>query len=235
MAEDKRWIWAASLILVAAAGWYLVADGDEGPLQPEVYQSGLTDDRVSTSQDSSASVAEQQQQHDGNRVVVGAQLDERSRVSVALPSVGPPTTAVGDTANSDDILGEFEVPEGAPFPVSASIDRKCASYEDSVEIGCSEVREMLKRIEVEQSDPQWAKQMESKILAVAKTMVGYRVRALACRQTVCIVEMESSLGIVLGSHWRLLRQDLLTGDKIFGYEESANGRQTVTLSTFERR
>lgn len=144
-----------------------------------------------------------------------------------------PHSSLGDSTSSASLIDQNNVPEGAQFPISESIKEKCASYGNNSAIDCSDVWLALNRIETEKVDYQWARRMEGKILEAVSAVPGHRVRALACRSTTCAVETESERGIFL--EWRSLRNDLLTGDRIFGYERRSGGLTTVTLSTFERR
>ena len=96
-------------------------------------------------------------------------------------------------------LDGISVPEGAPFPISESIEEVCAS-DDAQYFDCPELNWALKAIEHEQRDTQWAPSMESEIRAAVEAVPGLHIRALACRSTVCVVETDGELATLKTWH-----------------------------------
>jgi hypothetical protein len=141
--------------------------------------------------------------------------------SAGNSSSNPNPTAL--TSNLDGL----SVPEGAPFPVSEAIEVECAYYERR-KIGCGDVREILKKIEEEKTDNQWAPVMENRLRAALGKDPELRIRALACRSSVCAVEAEGPQ--VLSPILRPLRDDLFSEEGIRAYEDPDNGRGTVWVS-----
>jgi hypothetical protein len=155
------------------------------------------------------------------------------------PSIEPSAIAtLNSGANAQPVPSEIdgisEVPEGSPFPITESIERECASGED-LDWDCPGVKRTLKTFEDEPRDTQWATSMESRLRAAVATAQGVRIRAVACRSTVCVIETD---GAHLRSYtWDPLGKDLLDAGYIRAYEPPGNGNGTfrVQLWTFTRR
>jgi hypothetical protein len=84
---------------------------------------------------------------------------------------------------------------GAGAPVSAAIEKHCAEQPHDGWDECKEGHQWLARFASETRDPVWAPAMEAKLTAIAALDSSlYTVRHLACRATICILEVESLAG-----------------------------------------
>lgn len=128
---------------------------------------------------------------------------------------------------------------GRPFPVSSSVTTSCRAISGGGDDACGNTWEPLRRMEQEPRDSAWANEMESMLGDhLASGDVGkFRIRAVECRTTICVVEVESMSGPYFGSFDRdaPLFKVLYPGIGAHGYETDPSGtRITVTLMPYTR-
>jgi hypothetical protein len=122
------------------------------------------------------------------------------------------------------------------FSPSDAIRETCAKYAKDSEANCSGQQTVLDKLSREQRDRSWAIAMESEIRAAVAAVAGYQTRAVECRTTVCVLEVESGLGGFRASNLRSIKSELELVDLINGYERKSAGQlTTVTLMTFQRK
>jgi hypothetical protein len=216
----------ASLLSLAAVGiWWLRGSNVAQPRADE--RSPQSADQVSAE----VNQHEHPRTNTADRPVEGKAGTETASQLNAVPSniqsrAGNSSSNPNPRALTPNMDGHA-VPEGAAFPVSESIEVECA-YEERRKIGCGFAREILKKIEEEKTDNQWAPVMENRLRAAFGQDPGLRIRALACRTSVCAVEAEGSL--VLSPIWMPLIDDLFPEEDIRAFEDVDNGRSTVRVS-----
>jgi len=234
VASKSKYAIAFALFLAAAGIWWLRGinvgqpRADERSAQSAVRASAAIDEQENPP------IGEREEgrpSHAGDFPVAGKAGTETASQLNAVPSKIQ-STAGNASSNPDPSalasnLDGLSVPEGAPFPISEAIEAECAYWERR-KIGCPYVREILKKIEEEKTDKQWAPVMESRLRAAYGKDPELRIRALACRSSVCAVESEGPQP--LSPILRPLRDDLFSEESIPAYEDPEGGRGTVWVS-----
>jgi hypothetical protein len=232
--NKSKYLIAFLLFLIAAGIWRL-RDSDVG--QPRADKRGAQSaDQVSAAINKQANPPVEESEEarpsdTADRSVAGKTGAETAAQLNAVPSsiqssAGNSSSNPNPTAPTSNLDG-LSVPEGAPFPVSEAIEVECA-YHERLKIGCADVREILNKIEKEKTDNQWAPVMENRLRAAFGKDPELRIRALACRSSVCAVEAEGPR--VSSQIWGPLMYDVFPEDNILAYEDPDNGRGTVGVS-----
>jgi len=145
------------------------------------------------------------------------------------------------TSASEAGIKRSSVSADAPFPVSSSIRETCDHLSDSTGADCAELYELLNRMSAEQEDPTWARMTEAKLWSFLRSANRpvFSTRAIQCRSTVCVVEVEAAFGLgpfeVL-SYEQATSLGMLHRDGVYGYENKTGaGRLRVRIQAFERR
>jgi len=131
---------------------------------------------------------------------------------------------------------------GVPFPVSASVEAGCnGKFHDLP--SCRRVFERLRIMTQEPRDRAWATRMEGKIqdTILSEGPGGFGVRNVECRQTICAVEVISSLSPPYGAYLTP-SGDFQAANHVYsdvlGYSptdfDESGGTVTVTLVVFRR-
>ncbi len=129
---------------------------------------------------------------------------------------------------------------GPPFPVSPSVEASCKRLSTPASDFCEGAHRLLDKMSRERRDPAWASEMEQKLRDhIATSEPGkFTIRALECRSSVCILEVESILGPYTGGFrsgsplYKQLDWDLPAR----GYETNVDSaRVTVTLMPYTRQ
>lgn len=128
---------------------------------------------------------------------------------------------------------------GRPFPVSPSVAASCRAISGGGDDACDSTWEPLKKMAQEPRSSAWAKEMESMLRDhIAQVDPGkYTIRALECRTSVCVIEVESIFGPYFGSfdHDAPLFKVLYPGIGAHGYESNPDAtRITVTVMPYTR-
>jgi hypothetical protein len=234
--NKSKYAIAFAAFLAAAGIWWLRGINVDQPRADE--RSGQSADQLSaainTQENLPIGKGEDAKPSDtGDWSVAGKALAETaSQQNAASSNIQSSASNSSSDPNSNTLTSNLDglsVPEGAPFPVSEAIEVQCAYYERR-KIGCADVREILKKIEEEKTDNQWAPVMENRLRAAFGKDPELRIRALACRSSVCALEAEGpqALSEILGP----LRDDLFSEEDIRIYEDPENGRGTVGVSLF---
>ena len=124
-----------------------------------------------------------------------------------------------------------------PFPVSPSVETDCREIARSGAIWCDDADKALTRFAAEPRDAVWAAAMEKQLRAqVARDEVGkHWIRALECRTSLCMIEVESTIGPYLGHSIDAASTKRQLSVPAFGYERAEDGSQiTVTLLAYSR-
>jgi hypothetical protein len=166
----------------------------------------------------------------GNQIARNARINAASQTEPESSTLHSSEAGQNSNANSQAFTSKLEslsIPEGAAFPVSGSIEAECVRREKR-KIGCVDERKVLKKFEEEKIDSHWAPFMERRLRAAYGQDPGIRIRALACRSSVCAVESEGSN--VLSPIWGPLSDDLFPEGDIRAYEHVDNGRAILGVS-----
>jgi hypothetical protein len=226
---------SAILTLVVAAGiWWLYGSNngqakiDVGDLSGTTQSSGVTN---SQEQQQGFQTEEAGRPNLADRPVAGeARSDALSQKDPVPSPLHSSEVNQNSNPHSQAFASQMDglsVPEGAAFPISESIEAECADLERK-KIGCVDTRKALEKIEKERTDYHWAAEMENRLRVAYGQIPGMRIRALACRSSVCAVESEGPN--VLSPIWGPLSDDLFPEDNIRTYEDVDNGRATIGVS-----
>jgi hypothetical protein len=164
------------------------------------------------------------------RHLAGAARSDAASQNASLLS--EPQLNEGDQISNPESQGaqsqtdDPSIPEGAAFPISESIRAECDRLL-TLKLGCADASKVLKKIEEERTDDQWASVMEGRLREAYGQDPGIRIRALACRSSACAVESEGSN--VLSRIWGSLGDDLFPDENIGAYED-VEGRGTLGVS-----
>jgi hypothetical protein len=170
-------------------------------------------------------------------------VDSESRPSTAFRrsqnETTPPSAAsfeqqsIPDEKSEDSVAARAYV-RGTPFPLSPSVSHTCSQMAHLGKASCADIYGLLDQMQNEPRDKEWAESMEQIIQHLVTNHPGYSVRALACRTTVCALEVESTLGVFRPDK-RALSGKLSWIDQSYGYEVNNNTEKVkVTLVVFHR-
>jgi hypothetical protein len=234
VASKSTYLIAISMSVVAAGVWWLYGSNDGQPQIDVGNLSGRTQSNAVTNsqerqQDSQTEEAARSNVAD--RHVAGeARMDAASQIDPVPTALHSSEASQNPNPNSQVLASQLDglsIPEGAAFPISQSIEAECARLEGK-KIGCADARKLLKEFEEERTDNQWAPVMEKRLRAAYGQDPEIRIRALACRSSVCAVESEGSR--VRLSIWYPLSDDLFPEDDIRAYEDVDGGGAILGVS-----
>lgn len=239
VANRSKYVIAFLLCLAAAGVWWPRGSNVGQPRadEPSAQSAGQTSAAINKQKNPPIGESEEAwSSNTADRAVAGKAGTEAASQLNAVPSsiqssAGSSSSNPNPRALTSSLDG-LSVPEGAPFPVSEAIEAQCAYYERR-KIGCADVREILKKIEEEKTDDQWAPVMEDRLRAAFGQDHELRIRSLACRSSVCAVEAEGPQ--VLSPILRPLRDDLFEEEDIRAYEDLDRGTIWVSLLVFTRQ
>jgi hypothetical protein len=239
VANKSKYFLAFSLCLAAAGIWWLRGSNVGQPRADERSAQRADQVTAAINKQENPPTGEREEARPSNtadRPVAGKAGAEAASQPNAIPSniqssAGNSSSNPNPTSLTSNLDG-LSVPEGAAFPVSEAIEAQCAYYERR-QIGCADVREILKKIEKEKTDNQWAPVMENRIRAALGQDPELRIRSLACRSSVCAVEAEGPQP--LSPILRPLYHDLFEEEDVRAYEDLDRGTVWVSLLVFTRQ
>lgn len=123
-----------------------------------------------------------------------------------------------------------------PFPASASVLASCPSWAVATGSPCAKVLHHLQEFADEKRDPSWAEAVEARIREdITKKCPDCAVRALECRTSLCVAEVESTDGgFPYGSFVFddvLRSMNVMPGTWLVGHEDLPSGN-VLTLTLF---